>query len=299
MTRIRRGTKAKHDDDSVSLNKYISDSGFCSRREADTYIEQERVSLNGQEAKKGNRVHPGDVVEIDGEPLRKKGKTIYIAFHKPIGITSTTDTSDKTNIISYINYPHRIFPIGRLDKDSEGLIFLTNDGNIVNKILRAGNKHEKEYLVTVDKPLSTDFIRQMGAGVSILGKKTLPCKVSQESKYTFRITLIQGLNRQIRRMSEVLGYRVMKLVRHRIMHITLQKLPVGHWRYLTAEEVQTMNAMTVAAMLTPEIKNTLRTPTRTPKPVQPKAIPADTPQQKRTPERKTSYKAFRSRGTKK
>src|SRR5690606_38598224 len=163
------------------------------------------------------RVAPADMVEVDGEPLRKHVKTVYIAFHKPTGVTSTTDTRDKTNIISYINYPQRIFPIGRLDKDSEGLIFLTNDGNIVNSILRAGNRHEKDYIVTVDKPLTASFIKDMGAGVRILGKRTLPCKVAQEGKFVFRITLVQGLNRQIRRMCEVLGYKVVRLVRIRIM----------------------------------------------------------------------------------
>jgi len=178
-----------------------------------------------------------------GEPLKKKAKTIYIAFHKPAGVTSTTDTKDKTNIIDYINYKQRIFPVGRLDKDSEGLIFLTNDGNIVNKILRAGNNHEKEYVVNVDQPVTPEFIKQMSQGVRLAGAKTLPCKVVQEGKNVFRITLIQGLNRQIRRMCEALDYKVKKLVRVRIMNVHLGKLPSGHWRYLTDEEVTGINKM--------------------------------------------------------
>lgn len=229
--------------DGISINKYISDTGFCSRREADDYIDQGRVTINTQPAEKGNRVYTGDLVEIDGEPLRKKRKTIYIAFHKPEGITSTTDEKDKTNIISYINHKERIFPIGRLDKDSEGLIFLTNDGNIVNKILRAGNEHEKEYIVTVDQIITQEFLTQMSEGVRILGKRTKPCKVTGIGKYVFRITLTQGLNRQIRRMCQALNYKVKKLVRVRIMNVTLGKLPLGHWRYLTDEETQRIHLL--------------------------------------------------------
>lgn len=229
--------------DGISINKYISDTGFCSRREADDYIDQGRVTINTQPAEKGNRVYTGDLVEIDGEPLRKKRKTIYIAFHKPEGITSTTDEKDKTNIISYINHKDRIFPIGRLDKDSEGLIFLTNDGNIVNKILRAGNEHEKEYIVTVDQIITQEFLTQMSEGVRIMGKRTKPCKVTSIGKYVFRIILTQGLNRQIRRMCLVLNYKVKKLVRVRIMNVTLGKLPLGHWRYLTEEETQRIHLL--------------------------------------------------------
>lgn len=239
-------------DDSISLNKYISDTGFCSRREADEYIMQDRVTINYEVASIGNRVREGDTVEVDGEPLKKKKKTVYIAFNKPQGITSTTDQKDKTNIIDYINHKERIFPIGRLDKESEGLIFLTNDGNIVNKILRAGNNHEKEYLVTVDKPISTDFIRSMGEGVKILRTKTKPCKVSQENKYVFRITLTQGMNRQIRRMCDTLEYKVKKLVRVRIMNVGLGKLPLGHWRYLLPEEIEIINKLSVASSKTEE-----------------------------------------------
>ncbi len=225
-----------------SLNKYISETGFCSRREADQYIDQGRVTINDNVAIKGNRVLPGDVVEIDGEPIRKKDKPVYMVFNKPVGITCTTDLKDKSNIISFINYKSRIFPIGRLDKPSEGLIFLTNDGDVVNKILRSGNNHEKEYVVTVDKPVTGAFIQQMGNGVRILGTVTKKCFVKQEGKNRFRIILTQGLNRQIRRMCATLGYEVETLRRTRIMHITLQNLPVGRWRYFTETELKTMES---------------------------------------------------------
>lgn len=224
-----------------SLNKYISETGFCSRREADNYIDQGRVTINDNVAIKGNRVNPGDVVEIDGEPLKKKDKTVYMAFNKPVGVTCTTDLKDKTNIISFINYKSRIFPIGRLDKPSEGLIFLTNDGDIVNKILRAGNHHEKEYIVTVDKPISGDFVQKMSNGVHILGTVTKKCFVRQEGKNRFRIILTQGLNRQIRRMCTALGYEVVTLKRTRIMHISLANLAPGKWRYFTPEEIKQMD----------------------------------------------------------
>lgn len=239
-------------DDSISLNKYISDTGFCSRREADNYISQGRVTINDRPAALGNRVTPGDHVEIDGEPIGKKVKTIYMAFHKPEGVTSTTDQKDKNNIIDYINYKDRIFPIGRLDKESEGLIFLTNDGNIVNKILRAGNSHEKEYIVSVDKPVTHEFVKQMSEGVNILGTRTNPCKVVQEGKNTFRITLTQGLNRQIRRMCQTLEYRVTRLKRVRIMNVHLGQLPEGQWRFLTNEEVDTINRMVASSSKTEE-----------------------------------------------
>ncbi len=227
----------------ISLNKYISDSGFCSRREADKYIEECRVSINGKDAHKGNRVKPGDVVLIDGEPLPARKATVYLMLNKPKGITCTTDLKDKTNIISFINHKLRIFPIGRLDKLSEGLIFLTNDGNIVNKILRSANGHEKEYVVTVDKPITIDFLKKMREGVKILGTKTKPCFVKQEGEKRFRIILVQGLNRQIRRMSEALGYKVTSLKRVRIMNITLANLPTGKWRYFTDKEISTLQAI--------------------------------------------------------
>jgi 23S rRNA pseudouridine2604 synthase len=248
----RRKKNVQRHDDSISLNKYISDTGFCSRREADDYISQGRVTINDEAAVTGNRVFEGDVVAIDGEPLKKKKAIIYIAFNKPVGVTSTTDQKDKTNIIDYINFKQRIFPIGRLDKESEGLIFLTNDGNIVNKVLRAGNNHEKEYLVSVDKPLTPDFIKQMGEGVKIMRTRTRPCKVSQENKYVFRITLTQGMNRQIRRMCDALDYKVRKLVRVRIMNVKLGNLPTGHWRYLTPEEIVIINKLVAESSKTEE-----------------------------------------------
>lgn len=227
----------------ISLNKYISESGFCSRREADELIEQCRVTINGKDAFKGNRVKENDVVLIDGEPLKKKKTAVYIMLNKPKGITCTTDQKDKTNIIDYINFKTRIFPIGRLDKRSEGLIFLTNDGNIVNKILRAGNGHEKEYVVTVNKIIDVDFITKMRNGVKILGTVTQKCFVKKETDKKFRIILTQGLNRQIRRMCEALGYEVTSLQRIRIMNITLAGLPLGKWRYFSPNELETIHAM--------------------------------------------------------
>lgn len=227
----------------ISLNKYISETGFCSRREADKYIEQCRVTINGVEAVKGNRVKEGDVVLVDGEPIKKKKDTVYLALNKPKGITCTTDLKDKTNIIDFVNFKTRIFPIGRLDKRSEGLIFLTNDGDIVNKILRAGNKHEKEYIVSVDKPISPEFIQKMRNGVRILGTITKKCFVKQEGEDRFRIILTQGLNRQIRRMCEVLGYTVTSLKRVRIMNMTLGGLPPGKWRYFTPDEIRSISEM--------------------------------------------------------
>jgi len=230
-------------DDRVSLNKVVSGSGFCSRREADKYIETGRVTINNRTARKGDWVKPADVVAVDGEKIKslKKTEAVYIAFNKPVGIASTTDTSDKTNIIDYINYNKRIFPVGRLDKDSEGLIILTNDGDIVNKILRASNHHEKEYIVTVDKPVDEAFVRKMGNGLPILDEVTKKCHVRSEGNRRFRITLTQGLNRQIRRMCEYLGYEVHTLTRVRIMNITLGNLAAGKWRYFTAAEIEKMN----------------------------------------------------------
>jgi len=226
-----------------SLNKYISETGFCSRREADKYIDQARVTINDNIAIKGNRVMPGDVVEIDGEPIKKKDKIVYMVFNKPVGITCTTDLKDKHNIISFINFKSRIFPIGRLDKPSEGLIFLTNDGDIVNKILRAGNNHEKEYVVTVGKPITGEFVNKMSNGIRILDTVTQKCFVKQEGKNRFRIILTQGLNRQIRRMCLALGYNVNTLKRVRIMNMTLADLPVGKWRYFTPGEIKTIETL--------------------------------------------------------
>lgn len=239
-------------DGTISLNKFISDTGICSRREADKLIQEGLVTLNGLTAKTGNRVQAGDKVLVNGKLLKAPPKTIYLAFNKPVGITCTTDIKEKGNIISYINYPQRIFPIGRLDKPSEGLIFLTNDGNIVNKILRAGNNHQKEYVVTVNKPITPQFIQRMGNGIPILGTVTKKCLVKQNGPLVFTIVLTQGLNRQIRRMCEYLGYSVVKLKRVRIMNIDLGKLPVGKWRLLTPQEVSTIQAMVVSSIKTEE-----------------------------------------------
>ncbi|VYU52729.1 23S rRNA pseudouridine(2604) synthase RluF [Metakosakonia massiliensis] len=226
-------------DSSIRLNKYISESGICSRREADRYIEQGNVFLNGKRATIGDQVKPGDVVKVNGQLIepREAENLVFIALNKPVGIVSTTEDSERDNIVDFVNHSKRVFPIGRLDKDSQGLIFLTNHGDLVNKILRAGNDHEKEYLVTVDKPVTDDFIRGMGAGVPILGTLTKKCKVKKEAPFVFRITLIQGLNRQIRRMCEHFGYEVTKLERTRIMNVSLAGLPLGEWRDLTDDEL--------------------------------------------------------------
>ena len=237
---------------SKSLNKFISETGICSRREADRYIEAGRVKINGQIAVKGNRVEEGDLVLLDDKPLNSKPGFIYIAYHKPVGITCTTDPKDPTNILDAIRHPERIFPIGRLDKDSEGLIFLTNDGDIVNKILRAGNQHEKEYIVTVDKPITNSFIKKMSAGVPILDTVTQPCFVRKESQVVFRIILTEGLNRQIRRMCSFFGYRVVRLVRVRIMNVHLGNLKTRHWRVLSPKEMQTMEKLLVNSKKTAE-----------------------------------------------
>lgn len=221
------------------INKYLSEVGFCSRRKADELLSQGRIKINGAIPELGTKVATGDIVTVDGKPITEpKEDFIYIAFNKPIGIVCTTDTSvEKDNIIDYIGHEKRIFPIGRLDKPSEGLIFLTNDGDIVNKILRARNNHEKEYLVEVSKPITKDFIQKMSSGVPILDTVTRKCKVNQVNRYTFNIVLTQGLNRQIRRMCQYLGYEVTKLKRVRIMNVNLD-LPIGKWRYLTSKELE-------------------------------------------------------------
>ncbi|MEG0993936.1 MAG: 23S rRNA pseudouridine(2604) synthase RluF [Bacteroidales bacterium] len=224
-------------NDLIRLNKFISDAGVCSRREADEFIASGRVKVNGKTPEVGMKINAAkDKVKVDGILLEGKKEPVYIAFNKPVGITCTTDTTETGNIIEYVNYPERIFNIGRLDKDSEGLIFLTNDGDIVNKILRAGNDHEKEYLVTVNKPVTADFLHSMANGVPILGTRTKKCKVEKDSEFTFYVTLTQGLNRQIRRMCEALGYQVVKLKRIRVMHISLKGLPQGQWRFFSKEE---------------------------------------------------------------
>ncbi|GEM77426.1 23S rRNA pseudouridine(2604) synthase RluF [Vibrio sagamiensis] len=239
-------------DNAKRLNKFISETGFCSRREADRLIEQGRVTINGKQPEMGTKVLFGDDVRVDGKPVAAKEKPIYIALNKPTGITCTTERNIPGNIVDFIGHKKRIFPIGRLDKPSDGLIFLTNDGDIVNKILRAGNNHEKEYVVRVDKPITGDFLKQMSSGVKILDTVTLPCKVTKETKFSFRITLTQGLNRQIRRMCEALDYEVFKLRRVRIMNISLDGIPNGKWRYLTDDEVNEMLAMCEGSLGTEE-----------------------------------------------
>lgn len=221
------------------INKHLSEVGYCSRRAADKLIEQGRVTINGKVPEMGTKIIEGDDVRVDGEPVSKsEEKPVYLAFNKPVGIVCTTDTKvEKDNIIEFINYPKRIFPIGRLDKPSEGLIFLTNDGDIVNKILRARNGHEKEYIVTVDKPITSDFLQKMRSGIPILETITRECEVEEISKHQFKIILTQGLNRQIRRMCEHLEYRVKKLRRTRIMNVKLD-IPLGTWRDLTSEELK-------------------------------------------------------------
>tara|TARA_R110002094_G_scaffold218472_1_gene190056 strand:- start:1086 stop:2072 length:987 start_codon:yes stop_codon:yes gene_type:complete len=230
----------------IRLNKFISDSGFCSRREADKLIEQRRVTINGRQPELGTRVNPEEEVQVDGRQIKaspvNKSDRVYIAYNKPIGITCTTETGVKGNIVDAIGHRQRIFPIGRLDKPSEGLIFLTSDGDIVNKILRAENAHDKEYLVTVDKPLSQRFIDKMGHGVPILNTVTDPCKAHITGRFEFNIVLTQGLNRQIRRMCEFLGYNVTKLKRVRIMSVSLGKLKPGQWRDLTPAEMAELNS---------------------------------------------------------
>lgn len=234
-----------HNDrpEEIRLNKYMSETGICSRREADRYIESGRVTVDGVKAIPGIKVSKGQVVKLDGKSISKEEEMIYIALNKPVGITCTTDRNIKGNIVDFVNHKKRIFHIGRLDKDSEGLILLTNDGDIVNKILRAGNNHDKEYIVTVNKPINDEFIKRMGNGIKILGKITKKCPVNKEGEKTFRIILTEGMNRQIRRMCEALGYKVTKLKRIRIMNIKLGKLKIGEWRNLTNEELKGLNKL--------------------------------------------------------
>jgi len=234
------------------LNKFISETGICSRREADRLIAQGLVTVNGQRAEMGMKVSEMDRITVNGKPLKAKPHAVYLAYHKPLGITCTTDQAIEGNIVDAVNYRARIFPIGRLDKFSEGLIFLTNDGDIVNKILRVGNAHEKEYVVNVDKPITPAFIRAMASGVPILDTVTRPCKVRQLSTASFNIILTQGLNRQIRRMTEHLGYHVTRLVRTRIMNVQLGKLPPGKWRELNKQEMELIDAMLVNSRKTVE-----------------------------------------------
>ncbi|MEH7415984.1 23S rRNA pseudouridine(2604) synthase RluF [Neobacillus drentensis] len=220
----------------IRINKFISESGKSSRRGADKLISEGRVTINGLVAQMGSQVATGDEVRVDGSLVKVKKEYVYIALNKPVGITSTTEKHIKGNIVDFVNHPLRIFHIGRLDKDSDGLILLTNDGDIVNEILRAENKHEKEYIVTVNKPITAEFVKRMAGGVEILDTKTISCKVTQMSKYVFKIILTQGLNRQIRRMCAALGYEVVRLQRTRIMNIHLGNLPIGQWRDLSKKE---------------------------------------------------------------
>jgi 23S rRNA pseudouridine2604 synthase len=224
----------------VRLNKFLSESGICSRREADTFISEGRVTVNGARAELGTQVTETDDVRLDGDrigPSRKKVKPVYIALNKPVGITCTTERHIEGNIVDFVAHSERIFPIGRLDKDSEGLILLTNDGDIVNEVLRAEHGHEKEYIVGVDKPLTPDFVEKMSAGVKLSDAMTKPCKIEKLGAKVFRITLTQGLNRQIRRMCAAFGFTVESLQRVRIMHIKLGQLPVGKWRNLSEPEI--------------------------------------------------------------
>ncbi len=242
--------------DGTRINKYLSEIGHCSRREADKLIEQGRVIVNGKPAQTGGKVRPSDKIVIDGNSISQdQEEAIYIAYHKPIGVVSTTDSSEKENIIKYVNYPKRIFPIGRLDKESEGLIFLTSDGDIVNKILRARNNHEKEYEVIVNRTITPDFIEKMSKGVPILGEVTRKCEVEQIGKKSFRIVLTQGLNRQIRRMCEYFNYEAVSLKRTRIMNVKLD-LPVGDWRDLTNEEIAQIQTMVAKSAKTQKKSST-------------------------------------------
>jgi len=242
----------KSNDNSINLNKYISSTGICSRRDAEKLIIEGKVTINGKPTQLGNRVFEGDIVKINGQPLKQKPKTLYIALNKPVGIVCTTDSKERKNIVKFIHHTERLFPIGRLDKPSEGLIFLTNDGDIVNKILRAGNNHQKEYIVTVNKPITEEFIQKMSHGIPILGTITKKCKVEKVNQNTFKIVLTQGLNRQIRRMCQYLNFEVTKLQRTRIMNVSLGTLKVGEWRELTSKEMDIINKMVADSSKTEE-----------------------------------------------
>lgn len=241
--RTKQLTSQGIESDEVRINKYLSEAGICSRREADRYIAEGKVQIDGVTAVMGSKVGKNSLVTFQGKPVKKEEKLVLIAFNKPEGIVSTTDPDEPDNIVDFINYGMRIYPIGRLDKDSQGLILLTNDGNIVNKILRAENHHEKEYIVTVNKEITQDFIKKMSQGVPVLDQITNPCEVNPIDKNTFRIILTQGLNRQIRRMCEYFGYRVVKLTRVRIMNIQLGRLKLGSWRNVTDKEIAELNRL--------------------------------------------------------
>lgn len=240
---------------SVRLNKFISESGACSRRQADRFIEQGQVTINGSRAEVGAQVVAGDEVRLQGRLIEPQNKEefVFIVLNKPVGVVCTTDPAERNNITDFVGHTQRIFPIGRLDKDSQGLIFLTSNGDLVNKILRAGNKHEKEYVVTVDQPVTPEFIQGMASGVPILGTRTKRCKVHALGSHAFKIILVEGMNRQIRRMCEYFGYRVRKLERTRIMHVRLGALQLGQWRNLNKEELQTlMKSIEHSSGLAPE-----------------------------------------------
>ncbi|WP_233898995.1 23S rRNA pseudouridine(2604) synthase RluF [Tenacibaculum piscium] len=251
-----QNTQSKTNSKSINLNKFISSTGICSRRDAEKFINSGRVTINKNIAQLGNRVFKGDKVRVDGRLLTVKETTLYIALYKPVGIVSTTDSREKNNIVKFVGHPERLFPIGRLDKPSEGLIFLTNDGDIVNKILRAGNNHQKEYSVTVDKKITDEFITKMSNGIPILGTVTQKCKVEKITDFSFKIILTQGLNRQIRRMCEYLEYEVTKLKRDRIMNVSLGNLKSGDWRELTEEEMKEINEMISSSSKTEEASET-------------------------------------------
>ncbi len=235
----------------VRINKYLSEAGFCSRREADKLIDDNRVTVNGKFPEKGQKVDEEDLIKVDDHIILKNVKKIYIALNKPQGIVSTTDPTIENNIVDFLNHPKRLFHVGRLDKASEGLIFMTNDGDIVNKILRAGNSHEKEYIVKVNKKITNEFLEQMRKGVPIMGTMTKKCQVEQINDFEFKIILVEGLNRQIRKMCDYLGYKVYKLKRVRIMNVKLD-VPTGKWRYLTEQEITEMNKLIEESIMTEE-----------------------------------------------
>jgi 23S rRNA pseudouridine2604 synthase len=228
----------------MRINKMLSNLGYCSRKETNRLIEEYRITVNGKPCEPGQWVEAEDIILLDNKPIKQREK-VYIAFNKPVGITCTNSKSVEDNIADYINYPNYIFPVGRLDKESQGLIILTNDGEMANKILEAVNEHEKEYIVTVNKPYDNSFLRGMSEGPEIMGVKTRPCKVERISEDTFRIILTQGLNKQIRRMSKTFGYTVVRLERIRIMNIMIDDIKVGQWRYLTAAEMEELNTLTL------------------------------------------------------
>ena len=236
----KRLKEQKSNTEEIRLNKFLSDAGFCSRRQADRLIEEGHVKVNNETALMGQKVNLLDKVTVDGKGVSREEEQIVIAFNKPVGVECTTDKNNPDNIVDYINYRKRIYPIGRLDKNSQGLILLTNDGALVNNILKASNYHEKEYVVTVDKPITEEFIKQMSKGVKILDQVTRPCVVKKVNKHTFNIILTQGLNRQIRRMCETLGFKVQKLKRVRIMGVHLDNLPIGNYRNLTNSELDSL-----------------------------------------------------------